>query len=121
MIAASLMLGLMLGVGGASGDMLDHRLRSAEEVTAVLNLPVVGVVPIMPAKLGNVGCGQKSQLEPMSDVAEAYRTIRTAVYFGVPSAECRTVLVTSPSPGDGKTTSASNLSIVIAQAGNVCS
>jgi len=54
----------------------------------------------------------------MSDVAEAYRTIRTAVYFGVPHGTAKTLLVTSPAPGDGKTTLASNLAIAMAQAGN---
>ena len=53
----------------------------------------------------------------MSDVAEAYRTVRTAIYFGAPGDDTQTILVTSPSPGDGKTTSASNLAIAMAQAG----
>src|SRR5262249_30432476 len=56
--------------------------------------------------------------DPMSDVAEAYRTVRTAVYFGQSSGVAKTLLVTSPSPGDGKTTLASNLAIAMAQAGN---
>jgi capsular exopolysaccharide synthesis family protein len=56
-------------------------------------------------------------LDPRSVVAEAYRTVRTAVYFGAGSNRCRTILVTSPEPGDGKTTSASNLAIAIAQTG----
>jgi capsular exopolysaccharide synthesis family protein len=50
-------------------------------------------------------------------VAEAYRTVRTAIYFGVPDPKSKTLLVTSPSPGDGKTTMASNLAIAIAQSG----
>jgi capsular exopolysaccharide synthesis family protein len=50
-------------------------------------------------------------------VAEAYRTIRTGIRFGVTDASSRTLLVTSPSPGDGKTTVASNLAIAIAQTG----
>jgi capsular exopolysaccharide synthesis family protein len=56
-------------------------------------------------------------LDPRSVVAEAYRTVRTAVYFGAGSSNCKTILVTSPEPGDGKTTSASNLAIAIAQTG----
>jgi len=56
-------------------------------------------------------------LDPRSVVAEAYRTIRTAVYFGAGNNRCKTILVTSPEPGDGKTTSASNLAIAIAQTG----
>jgi capsular exopolysaccharide synthesis family protein len=61
--------------------------------------------------------GQKVLLEPNSFVAEAYRTIRTAVFFGVAQDQARTILITSPAPGDGKSTIASNLAITMAQAG----
>ncbi|MHC4371412.1 MAG: polysaccharide biosynthesis tyrosine autokinase [Planctomycetota bacterium] len=61
--------------------------------------------------------GQKVHLDSKSVVAEAYRTIRTAVFFGAPKDAARTILVTSPAPGDGKSTLASNLAITMAQAG----
>ena len=61
--------------------------------------------------------GQKVLLEPNSLVAEAYRTIRTAVFFGVTQNQARTLLITSPDPHDGKSTVASNLAITMAQAG----
>ena len=61
--------------------------------------------------------GQEVRLKPKSVVAEAYRTIRTAVFFGVPKDEAKTIVVTSPAPGDGKTTLVSNLAIAMAQAG----
>lgn len=61
--------------------------------------------------------GQKVLLEPNSLVAEAYRTIRTALFFGVAQDQAKTILVTSPTPGDGKSTAVSNLAITMAQAG----
>ena len=61
--------------------------------------------------------GQKVILKPRSVTAEAYRTIRTAVFFGVPKGMAKTILVTSPAPGDGKSTLASNLALTMAQAG----
>ncbi len=61
--------------------------------------------------------GQEVRLKPRSVVAESYRTIRTAVFFGVPKDEAKTILVTSPAPGDGKSTLVSNLGIAMAQAG----
>ena len=61
--------------------------------------------------------GQEIRVKPKSGVAEAYRTIRTAVFFGVPKDEAKTILITSPGPGDGKSTLASNLAIAMAQAG----
>jgi capsular exopolysaccharide synthesis family protein len=61
--------------------------------------------------------GQEMRLQPYSDVAEAYRTIRTAISFGLGGQPAKTILITSPVAGDGKTTLASNLAISIAQAG----
>ena len=61
--------------------------------------------------------GQKVHLKPKSVVAEAYRTIRTAVFFGVPKDEAKTIVITSPAAGDGKSTLISNLAIAMAQAG----
>ena len=62
-------------------------------------------------------CGQSMHLQPRSDVAEAYRAIRTAIYFGMSGYPAKTILITSPASGDGKTTLASNLAIAIAQTG----
>jgi len=61
--------------------------------------------------------GRKVYLDSKSSWAEAYRTIRTAVFFGAPKGEAKTILVTSPAPSDGKTTLVSNLAITMAQAG----
>ncbi len=117
-MAIALMLGLMLGVGLALlRDWIDQTLRSAEEISAVLDLPILGVVPSMSRKLGISDRGQKVHRDPDSPAAEACRTIRTAVFFGAPKNKARTILVTSPAPGDGKTTLVSNLAIAMAQAG----
>lgn len=117
-MSMALVLGLMLGVGLALLlDWTDHRLRSAEEISAILGVPVLGIVPSMQGKETDVARGQKVHLDSMSPAAEAYRTIRTAVYFGVPNGHAKTLLITSPAPGDGKTTLASNLGITMAQAG----
>jgi polysaccharide biosynthesis transport protein len=115
----ALMMGLALGTGmGLMRDWMDHRLRSAEDITASLGLPVLGVVPHMSSKHSIVARGQTVTLEPMSESAEAYRTVRTALFFGAAGADAKTFLLTSPSPGDGKSTSASNLAIAMAQAGH---
>jgi capsular exopolysaccharide synthesis family protein len=118
-MGTALVIGLMLGLGGALlRDMLDQRLRSAEEIAHLLDLPILGAVPHMIGKPGTGQCGQEIRLKPRSDVAEAYRTIRTGIYFGGSDAKTtKTILITSPAPGDGKTTLASNLAIAVAQAG----
>lgn len=55
---------------------------------------------------------------PRSALAEAYRTLRTNLGFAAVDHPCRTLLVTSPGPEDGKTTTAANLAVALAQAGN---
>lgn len=50
-------------------------------------------------------------------VQEAYRALRTNVMFSLPGSECKCVGVTSSNPGDGKSTTASNLAIALAQIG----
>jgi capsular exopolysaccharide synthesis family protein len=121
--ATTLFLALLMGAAAGAGlaflrDWTDQRLRSAEEIKQVLALPVLGVVPHIADGKTPSARGMFIHNEPMSDVAEAYRTVRTAVYFGQSGGVARTILVTSPTPGDGKTTLASNLAIAMAQAGN---
>jgi capsular exopolysaccharide synthesis family protein len=109
----------MIGFGAALlQDWMDQRLRSVDEISAALQLPILGVVPHIQGGKTAMARGMEVHVEPMSEVSEAYRTIRTAVYFGVPEGQDNTVLVTSPAPGDGKTTMASNLAIAMAQAGH---
>ncbi len=114
----SLAVGLVLGVGLALiRDQMDHRLRSAEEVSQVLGLSVLGVVPHLSERKDYSETGRIVDIEPLSQLAEAYRTIRTAVYFGGANGEMKTLLITSPAPSDGKTTLCSNLAITMAHAG----
>lgn len=117
-LAIALAVGLMAGVGAAMLlDWMDHRIRSVAEVEGLLGLPILGAVPHMLGKRSAMERGQEIHLYPKSEVAEAYRTVRTGIRFGMTEAASRTILVTSPSPGDGKTTVASNLAIAISQTG----
>ncbi|UCC22049.1 MAG: polysaccharide biosynthesis tyrosine autokinase [Planctomycetota bacterium] len=117
-ISIAMVVGLMLGCGLAFlHDYRDHKLRSTPEINTSLGVPVLGVVPTMSRKETVFDRGQKVRLESNSPVAEAYRNIRTAVFFSVPDGKAKTLLVTSPTAGDGKTTLASNLAIAMAQAG----
>jgi len=118
-MAMALGLGLFAGVGLALlREWKDQRLRSAEEASALLGLPILGAVPAMNGARGPAHVrGQRVRVSPDSREAEAFRTLRTAVFFGVPRDEARTIVVTSPSPGEGKSTVVSNLAIAMAQAG----
>jgi capsular exopolysaccharide synthesis family protein len=109
-------LSFLLGVGFALLlDFMDQRIRSGAEVGALLQTTVLGVIPHISAKEATDVRGRKVMLDPTSNVAEAYRTLRTAMHFG--GRKIKKILVTSPAPGDGKSTSISNLAIAMAQSG----
>jgi len=55
--------------------------------------------------------------EPRSPISEAFRTLRTNLEFVSPGARLKSILVSSPGPGEGKSTVAANLAISLAQAG----
>ena len=117
-MAFALIIGGILGSGLSIGrDMMDQKLHTAEEVSGMLGVPLLGVVPSMSRKEKASERGQKVYLDSRSFWAEAYRTIRTAIFFSAPKEKAKTILVTSPTPSDGKTTLASNLAIAMAQAG----
>jgi capsular exopolysaccharide synthesis family protein len=115
-----LLAGLMVGIGGALlRDLMDQRLRTTEEISTLLRLPVLGAVPFnLSSKTSRHESAMELHLRPRSQASEAYRTVRTAIHFGASDERpSKTILVTSPQPGDGKSTMASNLAIGIAQAG----
>jgi capsular exopolysaccharide synthesis family protein len=117
--ALAVFLGLLLGVGGALlRENLDDRIRNKEELERASDaLPVLGVIDSyessdsLPITL----------TEPSSTCAEEYRTLRTAIQFLGLDRRLRTLQVTSPNLGEGKTTTISNLGVALACAGvNVC-
>jgi capsular exopolysaccharide synthesis family protein len=98
-------------------DLLDHRLKSVEEIASVLQLPVLGALPYFTDQPEKVAAGRLVVLAPRSAAAESFRTLRTALHFGLAGRDdVKAIVVTSPSPGDGKSTIASNLAIAMAQA-----
>ncbi|OCA85952.1 capsular biosynthesis protein [Bacillus sp. FJAT-27225] len=58
-----------------------------------------------------------TKLHPRSYISEQYRTVRTNIQFASADADVRTLLVTSASPGEGKSTTTANLAVVFAKHG----
>lgn len=112
-IAAGLIGGLILGLGAAfASQALDPRLRREEQVRELFLLPLLARVPKLPERRDT------GRLEPLSNAAvEAYRTLR-ATLAARSQGDVRSVLVTSSTAGEGKTTTALNLARVLAQGGN---
>lgn len=111
------LLGGLVGFGLAwLRDLMDHRLKSIDEIAGTLQLPVLGALPLSTGKDDRHATGRVVLTSPRSVAAESFRTLRTAIHFGLTSGEAKVIAVTSPSPGDGKSVVASNLALVMAQA-----
>src|SRR5436190_3668740 len=116
-IIAGIVAGLVLGIGGAFAlQVLDPRLRREEQLRRLYGLPILARIPKDPKAHGGGALAPES-LSPST--IEAYRTLRATLSVSQghrPGA--RSVLVTSPSPSEGKTTTAINLASSLALAGN---
>jgi capsular exopolysaccharide synthesis family protein len=94
-------------------------------VSRELEAPVFGHIPVLQAK--HDCWWRNSAIDKMivthhhskSSQAEAFRTVRTAMIIAAKQ-EHRIIQLASPDPGDGKTTTAANLAVVIAKAGKKC-
>jgi capsular exopolysaccharide synthesis family protein len=113
-----LAIGVMLGTGLAFvRDWADKSVRSADEITAILGVPVLGAIPKTP-KRKLIRQGGRIRFESHSRESEAYRTIRTGLLYGLSDdKKAKTLLVTSPGALEGKTTLVSNLGAAMAHAG----
>jgi tyrosine-protein kinase len=114
----ALVAGVALGVGLAFlRERLDDRLSGREDFEGQAGAPVLSVVP----KLAGWKRRDRAQLAalsmPKSPPAEAYRTIRTNLQFTARNTGFKILAVTSPSLGEGKTTTVANLAVTIAQSG----
>jgi capsular exopolysaccharide synthesis family protein len=99
----------------------DTTLKSVEEIRNSLPLPILGTVPLFRADgLQKHGSPLQSALcyyhRPGSPEAEAYRSVRTAFFVCVNDQQ-KIIQVTSPEPGDGKSTLLANLAVAVAQSG----
>ncbi len=110
---------LVTGVIAYLIEYLDDTLRTQDEVADVLQLPVLGYIGEMSrSSMKNGKAGQPYVVsQPRSPIAEAFRSLRTNLEFAELDKPLKTILVTSPSLSEGKTTIAVNLAYVIAQTG----
>jgi polysaccharide biosynthesis transport protein len=110
-------LGLMLGVALAFlRDALNTRVRTASEIQERLDLPLLGRVPAPPKKLR--GKNRLTMLaSPNAPEAEAFRILATNLEFMNIDRGASSVLITSASRGEGKSTTISNLAVAFARAG----
>lgn len=136
-VMLAFVLSLALGVGLALFlEYLDDSVHSTDDVEKFLRLPALAVIPAMgagPARrrfLSSATAIQKRNghngdnpelllnVNGRSPLAESYRQLRTSVLLSTAGRAPRTLLVTSSLPGEGKTTTAVNTAISLAQTGS---
>jgi polysaccharide biosynthesis transport protein len=96
-------------------DRLDDSVRSKETAEQITGLPTLGVIPRVASDSSRIDLVGIE--DPSSAAAEAYRLLRTSVRFLCLDATMRTLLVTSATASEGKTVTAANLAIALAQGG----
>jgi tyrosine-protein kinase Etk/Wzc len=115
----------VLAVGSASGLVLgflaafllslaDRRFNTVEEIQAKLKLPIYGVIPRIPDVDVEPGVPVAVQM-PKAPVVEAFRALRTRLHSVTHKEKHKIILVTSSMPGEGKSTTSTNLAVVLAQ------
>ena len=117
-LISGFLAGLILGIGGAFAlQVLDPRLRREDQLRSLYGLPILGRIPKESKRTDTALAPER--LSP--GTLEAYRTLRATLAAsrrGMRIDEAPAVLVTSPSPSEGKSTSAINLASSLALAGN---
>ncbi|MDH4168677.1 MAG: polysaccharide biosynthesis tyrosine autokinase [Acidimicrobiia bacterium] len=110
-------VGLILGVGLALlRETLDTSVRNKASLERITDgLPTLALIPA--AQKGSVDVLSRNDILP--EHSEAYRTLRTSLQFLALENELKVVQVTSPQPGDGKSTTAANLAIAYARTGKL--
>lgn len=113
LVAGGALAGLILGVVVAlARQLLDTRVNDAADVARLTDLPVLGTIPRgRRADAGNIVL----RTDPHGSVAEAYRLLATNLEFLNPDQSVRSVVVSSPLPGEGKSTTAINLALAAAE------
>jgi len=140
-VIAAFFLSIGLGLGLALFfEYLDDTVHSTEEVERMLHLPALAVIPSIGSAARRRMLGGKSKstalqkggngngngnsnsellknVDGRSPLAEAYRHLRTSVLLSTAGRAPKSLLVTSSLPGEGKTTTAVNTAISLAQTG----
>jgi succinoglycan biosynthesis transport protein ExoP len=118
LVLLGLVAGLALGVGLAFvRERLDDSLRGRTDLEVHAGTPVLAVIPKVPGWRNRREAKLVSREQPKSAVAEAYRTLRTSIQFASSQRGMKAIMVCSPGSSDGKTTTAANLALMLADAG----
>src|SRR5208282_3781319 len=128
-LAFALVLGIISGVGLAFVlENMDNTVRTPEQATALSSLPALGMIPFGSRAPSYGPTGKRlaltaalpkekeavetvTQVRPQSQMAEAYRALRTSLLLSNLGAPPKVIMVTSARPQEGKTTTSINTAI----------
>lgn len=130
-VAVAMFLSTLFGMGLALMlEYLDDTIRSTEEIETYLQLPALAAIPAIDSlpkrRLLLVGAEaeEDAPVSPLlisadtrSSLAEAYRHLRTSILLSTAGHAPKSLLITSSLPSEGKTTTAANTAISLAQTG----
>jgi succinoglycan biosynthesis transport protein ExoP len=114
MLAAGLGAAIAIGIGFLI-EYLDDTVKSPEDVTSIVDMPTLGVISQIEGRTSKERL--ITRVAPRSPVSEAYRALRTNIQFASVDGPLKSIMVTSAGPSEGKSTTAANLAVVLAQAG----
>ena len=113
----ALLAGLCIGVGAVFLlEYLDNTTKVDTPYNELIGAPLMTTVPVVPS-MANAPHQLFILEQPMSSESEAIRLLRANVEFAVASSDVNTLAITSPGPGEGKSTIVANLAVAMAQAG----
>ncbi len=116
-IAIAMVLGFMVGLGLVIVvEFLDNTIKNSGDVEKHLNLPVMATIPEIKEK--GYGVNLVTYRDPKSPISEAYRMLRTNLQFSDLDKKLKTIVVTSTSPSEGKSTTIANLAITLVSMGS---
>lgn len=114
-ITLGLIIGLLLGAGVAMlRETLDNTIKSAKQLESLVGVPIIGTIGY---DTDAVSTPLISSLDTYAPRAEAFRVLRTNLQFIDPDAQHKVFVVTSSLPSEGKTTTAVNLALALAEGG----
>jgi len=126
-IGASILIGLVLGAMLAFlRESLDETISTSLEIENLTHAPVIGIIPKFEPSITSKNIKPESETDEStvqqgsvmgqknSEAGEAYRELRTTIQLSQAGSPPRRLLVTSPLPGDGKSTTCYNLAAVFA-------
>ena len=124
----------IIGLALAAGliyilEIMDYTFKKPEDIERLMELTVIGAVPKFEGgKRGKSKESSESEQDylknlitkndPKAPASEAFREIRTNLHFKSLDKELKTIVITSPSMGDGKTVTAVNMAVTLAKSGN---